>query len=304
LSNGLDPGPVVNVDIESLGHPERGVELMSKDTLFLVDADKCTGCKLCIVACKDEHVGSDYLPWTKAQPDTGHFWIDVQTLERGRIPRVKVTYLPVMCQHCDNAPCIKACPEHAIKTREDGLVWIDQAACTGCGLCQQACPYHVIYMNPELKLAQKCTGCAHRVDDGAQPRCAEVCPHDAIIFAPGAKGTPAGDRADTGEIFHPEFKADPRIRWKGLPRPWIAGTVIDHAKDEVLSGAAITALDLFDGRTVTAQSDAFGDFWLREMESGRKYKVEITANGFERFLTIVTTDGDQDLGTIDLKRPR
>ena len=58
---------------------------------FLIDVDKCTGCKLCIIVCKDEHVGSDYAPWTRPQPDTGQFWIDVQSLERGRIPRVRMS---------------------------------------------------------------------------------------------------------------------------------------------------------------------------------------------------------------------
>ena len=149
---------------------------------FLIDAEKCTSCQLCVIACKDEHVGADYLPWTKAQPSTGQFWVDVHGMERGRIPRVKVSYLPLLCQHCTNAACVTACPENAIKRRDDGLVWIDQEACTGCGLCQEACPYDVIYMNADLGVAQKCTGCAHRVDAGMLPRCAEVCPHDVILF--------------------------------------------------------------------------------------------------------------------------
>ena len=147
---------------------------------FLIDVDKCSGCSLCIIACKDEHVGNSYAPWTAPQPDTGHFWIDVIPVERGKTPRVKMSYLPVLCQHCENAPCIKACPEDAIKRRADGLVWIDPAVCNNCGLCQEACPYDVIYMNEDLGIAQKCTGCAHRVDEGLLPRCAEVCPHDAI----------------------------------------------------------------------------------------------------------------------------
>jgi Fe-S-cluster-containing dehydrogenase component len=259
---------------------------------FLIDVDKCTGCKLCIVACKDEHVGAEYAPWTKPQPDTGHFWIDVKELERGQMPRVRMSYLPVLCQHCADAPCIKACPEGAIKTRDDGLVWIDPAACNSCGLCQEACPYDVIYMNEELGLAQKCTGCAHRVDAGELPRCAEVCPHEAIVFG----------EAPTGEVFHPEYETAPRVAWKGLPKPWIAGALIDAADDEVVADATVIVTDLAADRAVTARSDAFGEFWLRGMDANRRYRIEIRKDGYDVKTDVLTTDRDRDLGTISLKR--
>ena len=277
---------------------------MGKKT-FLIDVDKCSGCSLCIIACKDEHVGSSYSPWTKPQPDTGHFWIRVQAVERGRIPRVRMSYLPLLCQHCANAPCIKACPEDAIKRRDDGLVWIDPEACTGCGLCQEACPYDVIYMNRELGIAQKCTGCAHRVDEGSLPRCAEICPHDAIVFGDEADSVfSKAEQGETLEVYRPEYQAEPRVLWKGLPKPWIAGTVIDTVSDEVISGAAITAIDLFEDGSVTVLSDEFGDFWIRDVDMDRKYKLEIKKKGYENSLAIVTTDGVQDLGDICLKRTR
>lgn len=262
---------------------------------FLVDAEKCTGCKLCVIACKDEHVDHAYAPWTKPQPGTGQFWIDLKEIERGRTPRVKMSYLPLMCQHCANAPCIKACPEGAIKTRPDGLVWIDPAKCNGCGLCKEACPYDVIFMNADARLAQKCTGCAHRVDEGAAPRCVEVCPHDAILFADhaGAGGT---------EILHPEYSAKPRAQWKGLPKPWIAGTVVDAAGDEIVAGVTVTAHDLFEDGTSVTQTDEFGDFWIKSLAEGRKYRVEIGKPGYRTVQAVVTTDGDQDLGTITLSR--
>ena len=277
---------------------------MGKKT-FLIDVNKCTGGKLCIIACKDEHVGSTYSPWTKPQPDTGHFWIGVQSMERGRIPRVRVTYLPLLCQHCANAPCMKACPEDAIKGRDDGLVWIDPEHCTGCGLCEQACPYDVIYMNGELGIAQKCTGCAHRVDEGSLPRCADICPHDAIVFGDEADSAfSAAEQGGALEVFHPEYHAEPRVHWKGLPKPWITGAVIDPASDEVISGAAITSVDLFEDGSATVLSDEFGDFWIRGMERDRKYRLEIRKEGYDAFRAIVTTAGDQDLGNVCLKRAR
>lgn len=272
---------------------------------FLVDVDRCTGCSLCIIACKDEHVGSGYPPWTRPQPDTGHFWIAVQPMERGRIPRVRMTYLPLFCQHCGNAPCIKACPENAIRTRDDGLVWIAPEACTGCGLCQEACPYGVIYMNAELGIAQKCTGCAHRVDEGLLPRCADICPHDAIVIGDETDGAfGEGECGERLDVYHPEYKAQPRVYWKGLPKPWVAGTLIDAVSDEVVSGAAITLVDLFEDGSVAVLSDEFGDFWIRGVEKDRKYRLEIKKEGYEELLAIVTTDGDQDLGDVCLKKTR
>ncbi len=277
---------------------------MGKKT-FLIDVDKCSGCKLCIIACKDEHVGSAYSPWTRPQPDTGHFWIDVRSMERGRIPKVRMTYLPLLCQHCANAACVKACPEDAIKRRDDGLVWIDPEACTGCELCEEACPYDVIYMNRELGVAQKCTGCAHRVDAGSLPRCVDVCPHDAIVFGDEADSVfSGGENGGTLEAYHPEYQAQPRVYWKGLPRPWIAGTVVDAGSDEVMAGVAITAVDLFEDGTVTVRSDGFGDFWIMGLARGRKYKVEIKKEGYRSHPVVVTTDADQDLGVVCLQRTR
>ncbi|NKB20256.1 MAG: 4Fe-4S dicluster domain-containing protein [Alphaproteobacteria bacterium] len=259
---------------------------------FLIDVDKCTGCNLCVVACKDEHVDSSYTPWTKPQPEGGQFWMNVKPVERGTIPRVRMNFLPTMCQHCEDAPCISSCPEEAIKTREDGLVWIDAELCTGCGDCQPACPYDVIYKNDDLNIAQKCTGCAHRVDEGDLPRCVDVCPHEAISF---------GDDLDTAELLHPEFDAKPRVYWKGLPKPWVTGMVVDSNKDEVVIRATVTATDLKDGTSINTSSDEFGEFWLKDLTPDHEYRIEICHAVFENYSDTVTTTSDCELGTIALR---
>jgi NAD-dependent dihydropyrimidine dehydrogenase PreA subunit len=214
-----------------------------------------------------------------------------------------MSFLPLFCQHCANAPCVSACTPAVIKRRDDGLVWIDASACTGCGKCREACPYGVIFMNPELGIAQKCTGCAHRVDQGLLPRCVDVCPHEAIAFgeADSAPFAAAG-RQNGLEIYLPEHRTEPRVLWKGLPRPWIAGAVIDAVSDEVLEDVEITAIDPEGGVAATVRSDAFGDFWLRGLGEQHDYRVELRKAGYKQLHRVVTTDRDQDLGTVALEK--
>ena len=264
---------------------------------FLIDVGACTGCNLCAISCKDEHVDNSFAPWSAPQPETGQFWVNVKALERGMLPRLSVSYMPTFCQHCADAPCIPACPDDAIKTRGDGLVWIDPKACTGCGECGPACPYDVIFFNEDAKIAQKCTGCAHRVDEGLLPRCVESCPHEAILF--GDEGALQDERS---EILKPDEKAAPRAMWRGLPKPWIAGGVVDAERDEVLPGAAVTVRRLESDETFDAQTDNFGDFYVRNLKIGGSYRVEISANGYENEMRVVETDKDCDLGAITLKR--
>ena len=82
--------------------------------VLVIDLNICNGCYNCQVACKDEHVANDWSPIAKPQPDTGQFWNKVTDLERGQVPKVKVTYMHSICQHCDDAPCIPACNVEAI----------------------------------------------------------------------------------------------------------------------------------------------------------------------------------------------
>src|SRR5574340_1175107 len=133
---------------------------------LIIDVAKCHDCNNCYLACKDEFFENDFPPYSAAQPRHGHRWIDLERKERGRYPRVDVAYLPLSCMHCENASCIPASPNGAVHRRADGIVLIDPVKAKGQRAIVDACPYRVIYWNEESQLPQKCTLCAHLLDEG------------------------------------------------------------------------------------------------------------------------------------------
>ncbi len=268
---------------------------------FVIDLTACTGCYSCQIGCKDENCGNDWMPYAKPQPETGQFWMKMREFERGKTPQVKVAYIPVPCQHCADAPCAAACAPKAIYARPDGLVVIDPQKCNGCQMCVSACPYGAIYFNAQLEIAQKCTGCAHIVDGTTSvktPRCVDNCPTDAIWFGEEsdmATNVSAGGQA-TLEALAPNFGATPKVRVKyiGLPKRFIAGTVYDPATKEVLIGATCT---LSGDASATIKTDDFGDFWFEGLKVG-KYSLKIEGGGKTKTIDSINTEKDVALGDI------
>ncbi len=272
--------------------------------VFVIDVGVCNGCYSCQIACKDEHVGNDWSPIAKPQPDTGQFWLRQTEFIRGTVPKVQMHFVPTPCQHCDQAPCMPACPvEGAIYKREDGLVIIDPDKCTGCKACVDACPYDAIFFNESLNLAQKCTGCAHLLDGGEWkiPRCADSCPTEAIKFGEESEFTAEIARA---EVLKPELGVKPRVYYLNIPKKFVAGTVYDPIDKEVIIGATCTLTGpAAAGKTLTATTDAFGDFWFHGLAED-SCSLTIEAEGFaaKTFGELSTAGKDLNLGDIPLSR--
>jgi tetrathionate reductase subunit B len=266
--------------------------------IFTVDISRCVGCYNCQVACKDEHCGNDWSPYAKPQPNTGHFWMKVNYEEKGTIPKVRVVYQPVLCMHCDRAPCIAACPvEGAIYKREDGLVVIDPKKCTGCRNCLDGCPYGVIYFNDNLHIAQKCTGCAHLLDRGwKEPRCVDSCPTDALrLIDESELDKVTGKR----EVLHPEYGTGPRVYYFNMPKKFIAGTVYDPITKRIIEGATCS-LASDKGHSFETTTDGFGDFWFEDLEIGT-YSLTLTADKYPpKTINKISTEKDVNLGDIAL----
>jgi Fe-S-cluster-containing dehydrogenase component len=249
---------------------------MSKQNYIVIDVSLCEDCNDCFMACKDEHVGNCWLPYTDEQPRHGHKWIDIKQKERGQYPRIDVCYLPTPCQHCADAECMKAFPD-CISRREDGIVLIDPVKAKGKKDIVNHCPYHAIYWNETLNVPQKCTMCAHILDKEQyphMPRCVHSCPTEAMKFY---QLTPeemeAKVKEENLEVLHPELGARPHVYYKNLYRfnkKFIAGGIL---KD----GDCAEGVEVFlngDGQISSHVTDGFGDFKFDNLESG-SYTIEI-----------------------------
>jgi Fe-S-cluster-containing dehydrogenase component/formate-dependent nitrite reductase membrane component NrfD len=136
---------------------------------FAIDQRTCIGCHACTVACKTEH-----------DIPVGQFRTWVKYVDKGEYPTTTREMGVMRCNHCTNAPCVKGCPTNALFIRDDGIVDFDNELCIGCKMCMQACPYDAIYIDSNTNTAAKCNFCAHRIDQGLEPACVQVCPTESI----------------------------------------------------------------------------------------------------------------------------
>lgn len=161
---------------------------------MVIDLTKCDGCNACTAACK----AANGTP-------PGVFWGKVLQYESGAYPQARLRFLPMLCMHCQVAPCLEACPTGATYRAEGGLVLVNDERCLGCRYCIMACPYEARSYNSASPLGyyagyeatafeagnydrhpksaiEKCTFCAPRLSEGKLPACVETCPSGARIF--------------------------------------------------------------------------------------------------------------------------
>ncbi|MBF0212958.1 MAG: 4Fe-4S dicluster domain-containing protein [Magnetococcales bacterium] len=213
--------------------PDSGSAQPGKRWGMLIDTTRCSSdCTACLSACRTENNVPLY-----GDPDRDIHWIrkvELRDQNRRQLP----VNLPVLCNHCENPPCVHVCPTAASFVRHDGLVLIDKHRCIGCRYCIIACPYKarslVFYKtkpprdaNPNVPIraagvVEKCTFCAHRLDEGKMPACVEACAKadkNAMIF---------GDLNDPNSEIHQRLlkektqtiRADlglkPHVHYKGI----------------------------------------------------------------------------------------
>lgn len=163
---------------------------------MLINLRLCIGCGACVMACKMENgTGRDT------------YWCNVLTKETGKYPNAKMSVMSLSCMHCQNAPCVTACPTCASHYDGSGNVQVDSSKCIGCRVCMAACPYNVRHYNytsqkddpywegqgmtpfekekcadHKVGAVEKCNRCTNRLADGRNVACAETCPTGSRMF--------------------------------------------------------------------------------------------------------------------------
>ncbi len=248
---------------------------------LIVDVARCENCHNCTLAVKDEFEDNEFPGYSKPQPRHGHEWIRIDRKVRGEGSMVDAAYLPRMCNHCDNAPCIKA-GGGAVAKREDGIVMIDPEKARGRKDLVDSCPYGNIWWNEEHQVPQTWFFDAHLLDQGwSEPRCAQACPTDALraIKVSDAEMASLVEKENL-RVLHPEFNARPRVFYKNLHRYdkcFLGGSIVADLAgvEECVEGANVILKQA--GREIArSQSDVFGDFKFDGLEpdSGR-YELEV-----------------------------
>ena len=249
---------------------------------MVIDISRCTACYCCFTACKDEHWENDFPPYSAAQPRFDQFWMDIKKKERGKYPYIKAAYMPTPCMQCQNAPCVAAAENDAVYRRPDGIVIIDPKKAAGQKQIVDACPYGAIYWNAEKNIPQKCSFCAHRIEQGKQPRCVQSCPSHAILFGDlDDKESDVAKLVQSGkaEVLHPDYHTAPAVAYIGLRQMdslFVAGAVVFEDTDECAENVSVT---LAGGPgPKTTKTNNYGNFEFDGLSAG-DYKLTFEIAG-------------------------
>lgn len=201
---------------------------------FVVDIRRCIGCGRCVVACKKENgvplEAEVTRTWVEQYAVAADGRTEVTSPHGGQrgFGEHKVTgevvrsfFVPKLCNQCEKPPCVKVCPVAATYQTGDGVVLVDQERCIGCRYCIQACPYGARFLHPELRVADKCTWCYHRITKGLLPACVQACPTGARIFgdlkAQSSAVKEILEEQPTG-VLKPAMGTEPQVYYLALDR--------------------------------------------------------------------------------------
>jgi Fe-S-cluster-containing dehydrogenase component len=249
---------------------------------MIIDIEKCEDCNNCFLSCKDEHVDNDWPGYSAPQPLHGQRWMNIMRKERGKYPLIDVAYRPTPCMHCDNAPCIKAAKDGAAYKRDDGIVFIDPVKAKGQEAIVKACPYDAIWWNQEKELPQKCTLCAHLLDQGwEKTRCVQACPTEALslVKVEDLQMEEMAKRENLERLIDGKGTL-PRVYYKNLYRfekCFIAGSVAyENAGITDCAKGALVRLLKDENMIKETLTDYFGDFKFDGLdENSGNYTIKI-----------------------------
>jgi Fe-S-cluster-containing dehydrogenase component len=257
---------------------------------MIIDVAECTNCQLCALSAMDEYVGNAWPGVAAPMPRHGHQWIDIKQKERGQAPMIDIAYVPTMCNHCDNAPCL-AKGGDAVKKRADGIVIIDPDKAKGRKDLVESCPYGHIWWNEELQLPQIWPFDAHLLDQGwQQTRGQQACPTGAMRAIKVEDDEMARMARDESlEVMKPEAGTKPRVYYRNLWRyskSFIGGSVATEVGGIVdcVEGADVHLIK--NGETIArTTTDNYGDFKFDKLdEDSGRYTVTVMANGKTKML--------------------
>ena len=274
-----------------------------------VNTENCMACYNCVMACKDEHCGFATAV-SASQPHEGQFWVNIQSKERGDDNRkVKTSNVPVMCSHCENPACLNAGKDGAVYKREDGIVIIDPEKAKGQKEIVDACPIGAIYWNEAEQIPQKCTMCAHLLDEGyAQPRCVEACPNEALFF--GDLDDPNSEvskviAAGKATPLKPFEGAKTNVAYLNIPTVFLAGSVYlpgDETGDEPADGAEVVLTEVANGEKTVGKTNYFGDWEFEELVPNAQYEIAISYPGYKTAALSALTDTDHYVAEVVLEK--
>lgn len=241
---------------------------------LIIDVAECNHCHNCVLAAKDELVGNDFPGYSAPHAAHGPGVIRIERTVRGHGHWVDAAHLPRLCNHCDQAPCLKAGADGAVRKRPDGIVIFDPIRAKGRRDLVEACPYGAVVWNEEAQLPQTWFFDAHLLDQGqAAPRCVSVCPTQAIqAIKLSDADMHQRTSAENLRVLHPELGTQPRVYYRNLHRVdrlRVAGSAVSQRQGrlECVEGAGVLLCQQAQVLART-QTNTFGDFEFDNLAPG------------------------------------